>query len=557
MMKFTRAACVAGLGLCSGICSLPALSQEGGAGPAAPQPAAAAAPAESSFDILEFEVVGNTVLGVIAIEQAVTPFLGPGKLIADVEAARAALEKAYQGAGYLTVFVDVPEQRVDGGVVRLQVIEGRVDRLAVSGSRYYSQGVIREKVAELSEGNVPNFNQVQRELALVNRSEGRRVQPVLKPGKFPGTVEVDLKVADQLPVSGSVEINNQHPADTEPLRLQASLRYENLFQREHTLGLTAITAPQEPSQSKVFVANYAVPLDNGHTVVGYGVSSNSTVASLGGTTVLGKGTTLGLRYAIPFFARDGSSHSLTLGADYKDLEETVRFGDSDIATPLRYLPMQASYTGNWAERGSLTQISTTFVFAARRILDRKVDCPGNVGPVDQFACKRLGADGGFSTLRADVRHTEVFDWGSATLRLAGQFATQPLAASSEQFSIGGFDTVRGYLEGEGQGDDGALASFELRSPNWGPSISSWLGSEGEPVLRDFALHAFVDAGRVRIQQPAAGQAARTPLLGSGFGLRVGSRQGLNGSLDFAWAGKTTRSTESGDLRVHARLGLKF
>ena len=102
------------------------------------------------FDILEFQIQGNTVLAVAAIENAVIPFLGPKRRMESVESARAALEKAYQDSGYLTVFVDVPEQKVEAGVVVLKVTEGRVARLKVSGSRYFSQGYIRERVTELA-----------------------------------------------------------------------------------------------------------------------------------------------------------------------------------------------------------------------------------------------------------------------------------------------------------------------------------------------------------------------------------------------------------------------
>jgi hemolysin activation/secretion protein len=554
MKNFTHAAWAAGVTFAVSLTPVPAVAQ-----------AAAIAPASTAtdeiqaaqFDILEFEVAGNTVLPVQSIERAVTPFLGPKKLLADVEAARAALEKVYQSAGFLTVFVDVPEQRVADGVVRLQVLEGRIERLQVSGSRYFSQGYIRNKVPELAEGQVPNFNEVQRQLAVVNRSEERRVQPVLRPGKAPGTVEVDLKVEDKLPVTGTVELNNQHPPDTEPLRLQAALRYENLWQRDHALGITAITAPQEPSQAKVLVGTYSVPLDNGDSVVGYLVSSNSSVTTLGNTNVLGDGTTLGLRYAMPFLGVAGSSHSLTFGVDYKDLSEKVVFGGTSLSTPLRYVPFQASYTGNWPGRDEQMQFSTTLVFASKKLLERKVDCPGNIGPVDQFACKRQGADGSFATLRADLRRTDSLGWVAIATRLGAQIATQPLAASAEQYSVGGAETVRGYLEGEGSGDEGLLASIELRSPNFGPRISGWV-SAGQPALvSDLTLLAFVDAARVRTLQPAAGQAERVPLLGTGMGLRVATRHGLNGALDLAWAHRTTRATLSGDLRVHVRLGLKF
>lgn len=538
--------------------------------PAAVQAQAAAAPAEEAprFDVFEFVVEGNTVLPVPAIEQAITPFLGPRRTMADVESARAALEKVYQGAGYLSVFVDIPEQRLGpDGVVTLQVLEGRIERLSVSGSRYFSQGYIRSKVAEFAEGRVPNFNEAQRQLALVNRSEERRVQPVLRPGRVPGTVQVDLQVSDELPLEGSIELNNQHPADTKPWRLAGSVRYDNLFQRDHSLAINLQTAPQQPSQSQVGVLNYAIPLDSGHSVSAYAVYSDSAVQTLGGITALGNGITLGLRYAIPFFAGQ-SAHSVTFGVDYKDLKQqlvTAGAGDPATSTPLRYLPVQVAYNGSWAEAGSQGQLALTFIGAARRILQREVpDCPradGSFGPADQFACNHRGADGGFGLLRGDLKLTEPL-WGGhqLTLRLAGQFAPQPLV-SGEQFAAGGADSVRGYLESSANGDLALLGSVQWRSPRFGAWFGDAAASRADaaagPWWGDLSAIAFLDAARVTTLEPAAGQDSRVPLLGSGVGLRLEGRGRVNAGIDLAWPQKATANQASGPLRVHARLSLRF
>lgn len=523
-----------------------------GAGPAFAQaPAAESAP----IDVMEFAVEGNTVLSVVAIEQAVTPFLGPKRRIEDLESARVALERVYQNAGFLTVFVDLPEQRVDDGVVRLKVIEGRIARASVTGSRYFSQGHIRAKVPSLAEGTVPNFNVAQQELALVNRTEQRRVQPVLKPGRDPGTVEVELKVADQLPVSGTLELNNQYAPDTDPWRLLATLRYDNLFQRDHGLTLTALVAPRELSQARALILNYSVPLDNGNTLLAYAVDSTSEVQTLGGTLVLGNGTTLGLRYAIPFDG-GGGAHSLTLGVDYKDLKENVSFGTDSFSTPVRYLPFQAAYSGTWADKDSQTTLGVTVIAAARALLRREVECPGSAVPVDQFACKRYGADGSFAALRLNARHTELFGWGSVAARIAAQLATQPLV-SSEQFALGGVETVRGYLEGEATGDHGVVGSIELRSPNWSRSAAAWFGSGTAAELSELTLLAFADAGRTQLSDPLPGQARRTPLLSSGAGLRVAGRSGWSLGLDWASVFRTASVTQRGHSRVHVKLGWKY
>jgi hemolysin activation/secretion protein len=521
----------------------------------------AATPSAADFvpiDVMEFLVEGNTVLSAVAIEVAVTPFLGPKRSVADLDAARAALERVYQTAGYLTVFVDLPEQKVDDGVVRLKVLEGRIARTSVTGSRYYSQGYIREKVPTFTEGTVPNFTAAQTELALVNRTEQRRVQPVLKAGKEPGTVEVELKVADQLPISGTVELNNQHAPDTDPWRVQATLRYDNLFQRDHGLSLTATVAPRKPSQATSLVLNYSVPQDNGHTLIGYLVSSNSDVQTLGGTSVLGNGTTLGLRYAIPFTGRSTSNgfHSLTVGVDYKDLSEKVLFGGDTISTPLRYLPFQAAYSGNWSDKDAQTSVTATVIAASRSIFKRSITCPGSAEPVDQFACKRFGADGSFASLRLGGRHSQAVGPVQVAVRFASQVATAQLA-SSEQFSIGGAETVRGYLEGEASGDQGVAGSLEVRSPNLARSVNSLWSTGTDAVLSEVTLFAFGDVGRTQITQPLAEQASRVWLIGTGAGLTVAGRPGWNLGLEWAQARKPGSSTASGDSRFHIRLGLKY
>src|SRR4051812_30637357 len=67
-----------------------------------------AAPAEKpTFDVLEYRVLGNSVLSARDVETAVYEYLGPGKTLDDVELARQSLENAYRAAGRGTVFVDI------------------------------------------------------------------------------------------------------------------------------------------------------------------------------------------------------------------------------------------------------------------------------------------------------------------------------------------------------------------------------------------------------------------------------------------------------------------
>lgn len=512
------------------------------------------------FDILEFEIAGNTRLTAAQVEAAVMPFMGEGRDMAAVEGARAALEKAYQGAGFLTVFVDVPEQRIDGGVVRLAVLEGRVEKLYVTGSRYFDQGRIRAVASELAEGQVPNFNVVQQQVAALSQTPERRVQPVLRPGREPGTVEAELKVSDKLPLGGSVDINNAAAAGTAALRSAVNLHYDNLFQRDHSLSLTALTAPLDPRQSRVLVLNYLVPLEDGETLSFGAVNSNSDVDSLGGTRVLGKGTTLTWRYG--FNRASGNAvHGLSLGFDLKNLKEDVQTRAGTITTPLRYAPLQLAYNGSWwGESGTTQQWSANATFGLKPVWQQtRDDCQladGSFGSADQFACKRRGADGGFTTLRADWRATRRIGPAELALRVGGQLASQPLV-SAEQFAVGGADTVRGYPEAASSADYGVLASLELRSRNLAPALLSAFEGANLPPFTDLVFFGFGDAARVALIEPEPGQPRRTTLLGTGLGVRLGLQPGLSLALDWARRHADVPGRNLPTERVHVRAALRF
>ncbi len=524
------------------------------------QGSAAAAIAASKFDILEFEIDGNTRLSDVQIEAAVLPFLGPQLGMNEVEAARAALEKAYQTAGYLTVFVDVLEQRVDGGVIRLTVLEGRVGALYVTGSQYYAQGRIRSAVTELAPGQVPNFNTVQQQIASVSRGEERRVQPVLRPGRVPGTVEAELKVEDNLPLGGSIELSNAAAAGTDPFRMAANLHYDNFLQRDHAISLSLMGAPLSPKESRVVVFNYAAPLADGDNLSFTAIDSSSDLESLGGTNVLGRGTTLGFRYGMNK-SLPNSVHSLSLGADYKNLSEDVRTPGGVISSPLQYMPLQAGYNGAWWGDSLQQQLSVTAVLGLRSLLQTtRDDCQlldGSFGPADQFACKRRGADGGFATLRADWRATQRLGPAEFGFRLSGQLANQALT-SAEQFSVGGADTVRGYDEGAIAGDRGLLASLELRSRNLAPSLLSSFEGATLPAFSEIVFYGFADAAQVNLYNPEPGQQGRTPLLDTGLGFRLAVQQGLSLSFDWAQRHKPVPSNpEASSEHVHVRAGMRF
>ena len=498
------------------------------------QHAAAQPSAEARFDVLEYRVEGNSTLSVESIERAVYRFLGEKRTVADVEAARTALEVAYREAGFGTVVVDTPEQRVTDGVVILQVVEAPVARLRVIGSKYFSQGRILDAVPALAEGTVPNFKVATEELAAVNRSADRRVTPVLRPGKTPGTTEVDLMVEDKSPLHASVELNNKSSPNTTPARLQASVRYDNLWQLDHSIGVQAQVSPQDTSQVKVLSGSYSVPIGTGLLIMSAIRSDSNTVAGVGGTSIFGKGSIFGLRRVVILGSDPDFSQTLTYGGDYKDFTESVSVGaNQGFNTPVRYLPLTLSYSATSIGKSGTWQAGTSLELAVRGLASRQ----------SQFDDKRFMAQSNFSILKLDLARTQNLAGGISLYgKLEAQLSDQALI-SNEQFVAGGVDSVRGYLEATAVGDKALRATLEVRSDN--------LVGDRWPDIGGLRVHAFVDAAALRLNSPLPAQTSRFYLAGSGIGLRLQARTAGSLALDLAWPLHDAGQAKAGSPRLHA------
>ena len=497
-----------------------------------------------TFNVFEFKVDGNTVLPNSKIEVAVYPFMGEAKTIDDVEKARSALEKTYQDNGYLTVSVSIPQQEVDAGIVRLLVTEGSVETLRIKDSQYTSLAEIKSRVAEFQEGKVPHFPTAQQQLGTVNKGQNRQVTPVLRPGKSPGKVEVDLKVQDKLPLHGSLELNDRYSPNTTETRLNGSVRYENLWQKDHSVGLSFQVSPEDLNEVKVFSGTYVIPRLNGDYFAAYGVISDSDISAVGDVNVIGKGYIAGARYIHPLPSTESYYQGLTLGADYKTFKESVvLLGADGFNTPISYLAFVLGYDGTYQTPVSQTQANLTFNFAPRGLGNNE----------REFNLKRNDAKPNYAFLRTDIKHTQKLplEW-SLQAKLSGQIASEKLI-SAEQFTIGGVDSVRGYLESSELGDNGALASLELRTPQLKKYISQHLFSD---YIKDFYAFGFVDAGVTRVYDISGGDSTRD-LLSAGMGFKLKGNGGLFTNLDYAHAYKDAIDVDKGDDRLHFRVGYEW
>ncbi len=224
-------------------------SQQTGSTVAATPPATVA-PRAREFEVRQYQVEGNTLLKDETIEQLLAPFTGTNVTLQQIQRAVGELQLAYRERGFATVGVGLPQQQLTNAVVRVRVTEGRLVDVRVTGNRHFSSNNVVNALPSVRDtvvwqDQVLNSKVFQRELDIANQNRDRQIYPTLTPGPDPGTSALELKVKDRLPLHGRLEVNNQNTPGTPEWRVNTSVNYNNLWQKEHQLGLSYGFTPEE------------------------------------------------------------------------------------------------------------------------------------------------------------------------------------------------------------------------------------------------------------------------------------------------------------------------
>ena len=201
------------------------------------------------FRVDKYIIEGNTLLtpatvGVIFTN--VPAAFGTNVTIDAILAAAGDLQTAYRERGFMTVNVGLPPQKLTNAEVTVKVTEAPLVAIHVEDNRYFSDGNVMRALPDLHTNMLLNAKIFQRELDAANMSRDRQIYPVIGPGPEPGTSELTLKVKDRLPWHARLELNNdQSTPGTPQLRTSFSMEYDNLWDREHAIGLQYSFSPEK------------------------------------------------------------------------------------------------------------------------------------------------------------------------------------------------------------------------------------------------------------------------------------------------------------------------
>jgi len=326
---------------------------------------------------------------------------------------------------------------------------------------------------------------------------------------------------------GSIQLDNQYSADTEPLRATLTLSYSNLFSTQDETSALYEVATQDPHQVGVFLASYSAhPLPDGLQPSIYFIDSNTNVPSSGAAGVLGKGQVLGMRMS---HALGEATQSLTFGLDYKHFSNAIGLDDGSIlSTPVSYLNLSLAYAGRWTNTGRDAAVSVSANFGPH----------GGANTANAYAQDDYRARADYFYLRANGEVVTSLPGGLRVyLRLAGQYSAQSLIVD-EDYTVAGSDGVRGYLEAEVLGDRALKSTVQLQSPNL---------QHGTKQLADAFL--YFDAASAQMLDPLPGEPMHSHPRSWGIGVDLAPWKGVTGSLVWARPLVSADVTRAGESRI--------
>lgn len=429
--------------------------------------------------------------------------------LADVYSIAANLTAKYRADGYILTQVVVPPQTISDGIIRLRVVEGRLNNIRVDGpgAQGSNADIINKYVAQLkSKGVLKNAN-LEKTLLLINDLPGVTARSILSPsGSVIGASDLTILV-ERDAVDGTVQLDNFGSRFLGMWEVLGGFNLNSFFGQNERISAQMAYAPSNQGVEPELLygsLSAAIPVGAYGTTLeaNIGKSYTNPGAGLEQFDVLGKSYSNGLKVNQPFIRTRELNLSSSLGLDRRSSEtksDVDSFKNDDI-TSLRL-------------GGHVDYVDTLFSAAitnANIELSRGLDILGASKKGDADLTRAAG-DPTYTKLTADISRLERLS-NEFTLMVAakGQLSSSALL-SAEEFGIGGATGFgRGYDPSELVGEDGVAGSVELRWAS--PYNVSWLDN--------YSVYTFYDIGKVWNDDASTPSFEEQSLASTGFGVRA-------------------------------------
>jgi hemolysin activation/secretion protein len=450
---------------------------------------------------------------------------GLKRLLATINLFHAANDKPFVSAS-------APAQEVTNGVLRILVVEGRVEQVKVEGNRYFSDEQYLAAL-DVHSGDSLRKSQLDSNIAWINRNPFRAATVVAAPGESFGGTNLIIRANERYPVRVYANADNTGSPNTGEERLGLGVNWGNAFGLGHQLNYQ-LTSSADLDRSVGHSASYVVPLPWHHLLTVSGAWSRINADMPVDFDSQGTSWQTAFRYEAPLPSNArGWYQALLAGADFKRSDNNLEFGGVPVTDNTTDIVQAVlGYRMSAEDRYGRTGLSTTVVYS-----------PGSLGSRNEtqyFDISRWGAQSDYSYARIDLdRLTQLpanFAW---RLTASWQVASGNLLGS-EQLALTGTYGVRGYGENDSFADRGYMIRNELLLP---AVNASSLYVRVQPLV-------FYDYAQGANKRLLPGERDQTTLSSAGLGGRVSFGQSCELRFAYGWQLHSVYGERHGD-QAHA------
>lgn len=435
----------------------------------------------------------------------------------------------------------IPPQNMAGGTVRVALLRGKIRDIKVPNARWFSQSLLREKL-RLERGEAVKVSELDRAINWTNSNPFRRVRVHIQPVDA-GEADIIIGIEERMPLRLTASYDNTGNEILGENRYTAGVTYGNVWGLDHQASYQFVTS-DDIGIFRAHAFDYRIPLRWRHVL---NFSGSYVLASPtffdGYFTQKGESINAEAKYIIPFRHQRWRGE-LSGAVAFKETNNNLEFGGTpQLSATIHVLTGTFAAVAIREDKRGHWLTSTTLVGSAGDFNSRSTR--------DRFDTSRLGANPNFYYGQASgQRTTHLTPRLTSTARGLFQLASTNLVPT-EQFSLGGLSTVRGYEERILSGDAGYSLTHELQVRLNPVTLNQRL-----PKM-DWAGLFFADYGRVIQKSPVRGQRKSDFLLSAGVGLRASVGQYFSASLDYARQIEKVELPGASHDRIHVRATISY
>lgn len=455
----------------------------------------------------------------------------------------------------------MPEQAIKNGIVQVVLTLSVLGEVRVEGNKYFKEKIYKSSV-RIRPSEPLRSSVLEADVDWLNNNPFRAVDLVYEKGLQSGTTDIILKTTESRPFRSNVSMDDTGNDLTGDMRVGLGCAWGNVFGWDHQLGYQYYGSP-DLNAVRSHSGNYTVPLPWRHILTlsgSYGyTNADFDAGDAVGSNLDSTGASWDaqLKYGVPLASLGEYKHQVALAYAYKYSSSRLLVNGGVInstGTPSTDVSQFIlSYAGNNPDKwgGTNFEISVT---------GSPGDMTSNNTDEEFYNADADGAGYWYAKMSADRTTKLPFDF-SHLLRGTVQYANQRLLGS-EKIGIGGFSSVRGYDEREGDGDTGCFLTSELRTPP--VSLGDAVGFKNPSDKLQFL--AFWDYGSVFRHSIDGGAAAGRPgaditMMSVGPGVRYSINPWFSARFDYGWqmvdTGVSTISRRDYDSRGHFSLSFSY